>query len=197
MSKHAPHHTADQTTEAVAPPPEDYFAVLGLARRYDLTDAEIMTAYRKKARDTHPDRFAGASAETIADATRLSAAVNEAHRTLRDPVARAAYLLVMHGGPGPNEVRDVPGNLLAEVMMMREEIDSDKAANRQEALERHRTTLVRRRSETLETVAAAAAKLDTASEEEKKALRIALNAIKYYDNLLEQLAQDPLRDGPT
>jgi len=170
----------------------DYFTVLGLPRRFDLQEGDIDAAYRSVARRVHPDRFSSASPETVDRATKLSAAVNEAYRTLNDPVTRAGYLLSLAGGPGPDEVRDVPGNLLAEVMMLREQVETEKAAGEREALNRHRRELERRRAETLERIAAAAQHIAEADDDRKKSLRIELNAIKYYDNLLQELAQDPL-----
>jgi len=175
----------------------DYFAALGLPKRYDLAETEIATAYRAKARETHPDRFAGGDAETIAAATRHSASVNDAYRTLIDPVARANYLLLACGGPGSDEVRDVPGNLLVEVMAWREEIDAANASGDAGALARHREAIGHKRGDALAAVADAAGMLDRAGDDDKRAMRIELNAIKYYDNLLEQLATDPLAGHET
>ena len=95
---------ASSTLPDVAPD-ADHFAVLGLPRRFDLTEADINAAYRQMARNTHPDRFGSASADTIARATQLSAAVNDAHRTLADPVTRASYVLTLAGGPAADPGR--------------------------------------------------------------------------------------------
>jgi len=173
-------------------PDADHFTVLGLSRRFDVSESDIDAAYRDMARKTHPDRFSGASTETIVRATQLAAAVNDARRTLRNPVTRADYLLTLAGGPTANEVREVPGNLLAEVMMLREQLESDKAAGNGQALEQHRITLQRQRASTLDKIATLAHNIAGSDDEQKRALRIELNAIKYYDNLLQELAEDPL-----
>ncbi len=185
---------ASSTLPDVAPD-ADHFALLGLPRRFDLTEADINAAYRQMARDTHPDRFGSASAETIARATQLSAAVNDAHRTIADPVTRAAYLLTLAGGPAADEVREVPGNLLAEVLMLREQLEADKASGNQQALQQHRKGLERQRAATLTRIAAIASHIAESDDLKKKSLRIELNAIKYYDNLLRELAEDPLASG--
>lgn len=186
--------TSNETSSTLpnVAPDADHFAVLGLPRRFDLTEGDINAAYRAMARSTHPDRFGGASAETIARATQLSAAVNEAHRTLNDPVTRAAYLLTLVGGPAADEVRDVPGNLLTEVLRLREQLEADKASGNHQALRQHRSTLERQRAATLDTIAALAGNIADSDNDERKSLRIELNAIKYYDNLLGELAEDPL-----
>jgi molecular chaperone HscB len=51
----------------------------------------------------HPDRFAGASDAQKRLALQASARVNEAYRTLRDPIARAEYLLALRGADAAAE----------------------------------------------------------------------------------------------
>jgi DnaJ-class molecular chaperone len=63
---------------------KDYYAVLGVPKA--ATAAEIKRAYRKLARDHHPDRNAGNK-----NAERRFKEVNEAHEVLSDPAKRAQY----------------------------------------------------------------------------------------------------------
>jgi len=62
----------------------DYYAVLGVPRT--ATAAEIKKAYRKLARDYHPDRNEGNK-----NAERRFKEVNEAHEVLADPAKRSQY----------------------------------------------------------------------------------------------------------
>ena len=62
----------------------DYYAVLGVPKT--ATAAEIKRAYRKLARDHHPDRNAGNK-----NAERRFKEVNEAHEVLADPAKRSQY----------------------------------------------------------------------------------------------------------
>ena len=63
---------------------KDYYAVLGVPKT--ATAAEIKRAYRKLARDHHPDRNAGNK-----NAERRFKEVNEAHAVLADPAKRSQY----------------------------------------------------------------------------------------------------------
>ncbi len=76
-----------------APPVDpDPFAILGLPRRYHVAPSEVEARYLKLARTVHPDKFVARSARDRQAALQWTAAVNEARRTLKDPVARARFL---------------------------------------------------------------------------------------------------------
>jgi len=174
------------------PPWTDYFALLGLPRTYAIDQEKLNTSFRAIARGVHPDRFAGAPEEVRSLATRLSAEVNQAFHVLSDPVRRAGYLLELAGGPSPAEMRDVPGDFLAEVMMLREQIDEAKAIGDDAVLERQREIIAARRQETLRQIAGLAESIADLDEPRRRVLRQLLNSMKYYDNLLLEVAEDPL-----
>lgn len=177
------------------PQSADFFDLLSIPPAFDLDGASLSRAYRSIARMVHPDKFGGESVEARNLSTRLAAQVNEAFATLRDPVKRAAYMLELAGGPSAVAVRDVPGALLGEVMMLREQIEQAQRDSDESALEKHRREISGRRDETLSKIAERADALSEANDEEKKAFRQLLNSIKYFDNLLVELAADPLAGG--
>ena len=176
------------------PPPQsaDYFDLLGLQRNYVIDESQLTAAVRAISRKIHPDRFADQPPEMRKLATRLSAEVNQAMTVLKDPAQRAAYMLELAGGPSAAEVRDVPGDLLAEVMVLREQIDEAQSSQDAEPVEQMRSSIQARRTQALKQIASRADQLAAHSDEEKKEFRRLLNSLKYFDNLLEQLAADPL-----
>ncbi len=76
---------------------QDHFSLFGLPAGYEL-DREVLEArFRELQRAVHPDRFASASDQERRLAMQKAAQVNEAYRVLRDPLARARYLLELRG----------------------------------------------------------------------------------------------------
>jgi molecular chaperone HscB len=129
-------------------------------------------------------------------ATRLSAEVNQAVDVLKDPVRRANYMLELAGGPSAAEVHDVPGDLLMEVMTLREQIEEAQAQSDAEALDRIRTTVTAKHTDAMSQIAARVDHLATSDTDAKQEVRRLLNSIRYFDNLLAELVSDPLAAQP-
>jgi molecular chaperone HscB len=107
----------------------DYFAFMGVPRRLNLDLADLEQRFRALSRQFHPDYFYNASpAERIASLER-SSYLNDAYRTLKQPISRTAYLLELEGawtsadrGDGAAS-KQVPPALLEEVFALNEELD--------------------------------------------------------------------------
>jgi molecular chaperone HscB len=102
----------------------DHFARLGLPAALDLDAGALDRAYFAGQRQWHPDRFVAKPPEERARASTEAAALNDAYRTLKNPLDRAVYLAALKGVdlPGDGKTIDDP-DLLMEAMESREELE--------------------------------------------------------------------------
>lgn len=75
----------------------DHFERLGQPRQHGLDRDALEQAYLQRAAAAHPDKVAQDDSGAKRAAMEASAAINEAYRTLRDPVKRAEYLVKLGG----------------------------------------------------------------------------------------------------
>ena len=76
---------------------KNYFELFGLPVNFILDKPALDERYRKLQSVVHPDRFANASAQEQRLSVQQTTRVNEAYETLKDPLQRAKYLLLLHG----------------------------------------------------------------------------------------------------
>lgn len=116
----------------------DYFELFGMPLSYEVDRDQLAEAYRKLQQQYHPDRFANAPDQERRISLQMASRLNEGNRVLRDPVARARYLLEQMGvdlGTDSQTVRDP--EFLMEQMELRETLEAaQQAADPIEALER-------------------------------------------------------------
>jgi molecular chaperone HscB len=123
-----------------------YFEFLELPEKLTIDLKDLEKRFFALSRKWHPDRFARASSAEQQQALDASALLNDAYRTLRDPVARTEYLLSLKG-IAPGDSKKVPPELLEEVFelnMALEEVkmgDTDALPLLREARTRFRAML--------------------------------------------------------
>jgi len=130
-AQNPPHGHSPETTD------QNYFQVFGLPRKLTLDTAALERDFYKLSRRLHPDLFARKSAEEQAWSLRQGSLLNDAYRTLKDPVARTAYLLKlegMHLEDENSEERDAkakqnraPADLLEEVFELNMQLEEMRA----------------------------------------------------------------------
>ncbi len=123
--------------------PADYFAFFGLPRRFQLDTAALEKQFYRLSRKFHPDLYARASAEEQRWSLEKSSVLNDAWRTLRDPLARTEYLLGLVGIRLEAQSRDasdraaengtakpqvVPPDLLEEVFELNMQLEEMRMA---------------------------------------------------------------------
>ena len=123
---------------AIVPPRGlDHFAVVGLPRRYPLERGELEARHREISKQVHPDRHAQGDPQERLLAVQATAALNDAYRTLRDPIKRAEYLLQLEGVT-IGEHDKVDQALLLEMLELREELAEADPAQREALFARMR-----------------------------------------------------------
>jgi molecular chaperone HscB len=74
-----------------------YFTIFSLPQHLVIDLAALEKSFYALSRKLHPDRFASKSSEEQAAALAESSRLNDAYRTLKDPIARTEYLLKLEG----------------------------------------------------------------------------------------------------
>ena len=168
----------------------DHFHRLGLPRRFALDAGGLERAYLAHSRAVHPDfHLAGPSADLDAS-LELSAAVNEAYNTLRDPFTRAEHLLALEGGPSASEHKDMPMAFLVEMLDLREQVETARGTGRLEELA---ADFAARHDGLLATVGDLFRRYEAAGPESPdranllRQVRASLNAAKYVRGLIRDL----------
>ncbi len=75
----------------------DYFAVFGLPRKLWIEMSALEQKFLQLSWKLHPDNFVNAPEEEREVSLKRSSELNDAYRTLRDPVGRVEYLLGIEG----------------------------------------------------------------------------------------------------
>ena len=111
------------------PQRSDYFAVLQMPRKLWIAIGLLEQKFLELSWKLHPDNFVNASPEEREIALRRSSELNDAYRTLRDPIARVEYLLAIEGErrEGQNK-QQAPPELLEEVFELNESLDELREA---------------------------------------------------------------------
>jgi molecular chaperone HscB len=121
----------------------DYFEVFGLKRHLRIDTAALEKAFYAQSRKLHPDRFAARPLAEQEAALAESSRLNDAYRTLKDPIARTQYLLSLEGieleeqsktatdaarASGTEKKQLIPPELLEEVFDLNMQLMELKAA---------------------------------------------------------------------
>ena len=103
---------------------QNFFELFGLPARFALDAEQLDRAYLDLQSSVHPDRFVNAPEAERRISMQQATQANEAYRTLRNPVRRAAYLLAQHGIDPQFETNTaMPADFLVEQMEWREAIE--------------------------------------------------------------------------
>jgi molecular chaperone HscB len=120
-----------------------YFEVFSLPAKLTLDTAALEKQFYTLSRKLHPDRFAGKPLAEQEAALAQSSKLNDAYRTLKDPIQRTQYLLKLEGieleeqskaatdaarATGVEKKQVVPPELLEEVFELNMQLQEMRAA---------------------------------------------------------------------
>ena len=113
-----------------------YFSVLGLRPHLNIDLPALETEFHRLSRQVHPDRFARASEREKEWSLADTALLNDAYRTLKEPLRRTEYLLKLEGseigeefaGKDKTNPSRVPADLLEEVFELNMQLDEMRMA---------------------------------------------------------------------
>ena len=129
------------------PQGSDYFAMFELPRKLWLDMGVLEQKFLQLSWKLHPDNFVSATEQEREISLKRSSELNDAYRTLRDPIARVEYLLAIEGMRKNGESRQqAPPELLEEVFELNESLDELREAK----AEGSETASLRQRLETAE-----------------------------------------------
>ena len=101
---------------------KDYFDLFGLPVSYHVDSDKLVQRYRELQQTIHPDKHTTSPDQERRLSLQLTAHVNEAFQTLKNPVLRAKYLLGLFGiNTADQNVALAPG-FLGEQMELRERL---------------------------------------------------------------------------
>ena len=121
----------------------NYFALFSLPRHLHVDLSALEKQFYAQSRRLHPDRFAARSAIEQETALQASSDLNDAYRTLKDPIARTQHLLTLEGvemeeqsraatdaarSSGGAKQQVVPPELLEEVFELNMQLSEMRAA---------------------------------------------------------------------
>lgn len=158
----------------------DPFDVLGLAPSFDLEPGLIRTRYLGEMARIHPDLTRGDD-----EAARRAARLNQARGVLEDPEARGGALLRRLGGAEKDADKALPAGFLMDMMQTREAIEESGPADRPRWLAwaaKERDGYIARLSFQFKSA------ISDPSPERLGAIRRELNAWRYIERLIEQVA---------
>jgi molecular chaperone HscB len=174
--------------------PSNYYDFFGLEHRLDLDLRDLEKRFYALSREHHPDRFSLKSHEEQQRALDATAILNDAYRTLRDPLARAEYLLKENGFDiGEQGSKNVPPELLEEVFelnMALEELRGGDESARQ-SLEEARNKFTGMRDAIDRELAEKFREYDGSRERGVlEAIRGILNRRRYIRNLVNEVEKE-------
>lgn len=198
-------HFCDECGHVQPAQPTDFFSFFGLPRKLNLDEAVLEREFYALSRKLHPDVYSRASAREQEWSLEKTSQLNDAYRTLRDPISRTEYLLMLQGlnveeqsklateaarAAGTAKKQSVPPELLVEAFelnMLLEEARTDLDDGVREQLKEHGTGLAARFNQLHDELRSAWSDWDTGDATATARMLSVLQRRSYLRNLLRDI----------
>jgi molecular chaperone HscB len=167
------------------------FSLLNMPMKFDVDAKALHRAFVAQSAANHPDRFVDPLDQ--ADAADRSAAINKAYLTLKNTFDRAAAMIALLAEKPIADTKQLPANLLMEMMEIREELEDAQASQNQAELDRLKQWADDQEKVYMQTIAAALNEaVDLPAADRSESLNKAteqLNALRYIQRMLEEFSE--------
>jgi len=163
---------------------------MGLPRSYEVDERALEETFRSLSRKLHPDRFARATPRERRFSLEQTTLLNDAYRTLRDPVKRAEHLLALRGVKVAGEERGgsaaMPQEFLEQALEDREKLLEAKMEGGPEAVARLAEGVRGKRQEAMDEIARALREPKPTDEQLRRTAEL-LARLRYYARYLDEV----------
>lgn len=199
------HFTSEGAIRPLADEKLNFFEALGLPPRLTIDAEKTHQTYLDLSRKFHPDYFANESDELRAESLKRSSLLNNAWKTLQNPLKRAEYLITLLGDKIESSKNSAPPSLLEEMFEIqeageelrdaRESADAEKLARAEAKIQPLRDKVKAARKELEAQINEQSLSADQAAEagdperlqRELRALRTQLDQMNYLRTVLRNL----------
>lgn len=160
---------------------DNYFTLFALPQQFVQNQEIIQSRYYQLQQSMHPDQFVGKPAKEQEMALQYSAKISEAYHTLKDPFARAKYVLQLQGKFWADEMSvkpNLPMEVLMQQMSLREMLETLQAEYAQDQRENW-ITFKAKIHNTLNTLLQELTKIDNPAVDESE-LKLVVQQIPFY-----------------
>ncbi len=188
--------------------PTDFFSFFGLPRKLEVDEAALEKEFYQLSRKLHPDLYSRASAREQHWSLEKTSQLNDAFRTLKDPITRTEYLLNLEGiqleeqskvateqarAFGVEKKQTVPAELLEEAFELNMMLEEAKAGGVDDDLRAQlvatRDSLTARLGRMQDELRAAWKKWDNGNRAAIDEMVDVLNRRSYLSNLVRDLQE--------
>jgi len=199
-------HFCDECGRLQPAAPTDYFSFFGLPRKLQLDEEQLEREFYALSRKLHPDVYSRATSREQAWSLEKTSQLNDAYRTLKDPILRTEYMLALEGtkleeqsklateharAEGVEKKQFVPPELLEEAFelnMLVEEVRAEGLdQNVREQLQEHSAGLNVRLNQLQDELHAAWKQWDQGEAAAKTRMINVLHRRSYLRNLLRDI----------